>query len=435
VKRLAPLFLAGCLSTPDPAPPGGVTCVPGTDLDRDGWTCDGEVPDCDDVEVTVHPGVVDAPGDGVDADCRGGDTADDDLLEGVAIDDGGGGFAIVSPGFRIEFDPEGSLLPTGLLDRAGGVDLLAGDGVRFAFAPSFDTSNAIGEGRFVDARGPAYAFVYVTYTGTIEGEPIIGATFFGVTPDGRIERSDDTGTENVVTGGPWDVTASIRFVTNRFTTVDWSGNGVPVELETADGTLWSDVAELGYACLGDPDRQVGMVWNTEGTTGSNGPRIVADAAGGTITLAYDLFRGETELGGGSYGIETVWALAPESGCKYVEDVATETVTPPAVSATGGEMIGSPTRGLAYVFRADAGDVTLTFDEVQLHAGVLLEGTFPSGDTSHGVVVFRNDERLAAGVDYLVQRDVVGFSEPELRLWFPDLMLAGDRIRIAVPARD
>jgi hypothetical protein len=88
-----------------------------------------------------------------------------------------------------------------------------------------------------------------------------------------------------------------------------------------------------------------------------------------------------------------------------------------------------------VFRADAGDVTLTIDEIPSHAGLLLEGTFPSGDTTHGVVVFRNDQRLAAGVDYLVQRDAIEFSEPILRLWFPEQLLAGDRIRIATPSRD
>ena len=48
----------------------------GTDADEDGWSL--EEGDCDDADIGVFPGALDAPYDGVDADCAGNDDEDAD---------------------------------------------------------------------------------------------------------------------------------------------------------------------------------------------------------------------------------------------------------------------------------------------------------------------------------------------------------------------
>ncbi len=55
------------------------------DLDGDGWEgAGGTGDDCDDGDVTVHPGAYDRPNDGVDADCSGSDRT----FDGEVVDNG-----------------------------------------------------------------------------------------------------------------------------------------------------------------------------------------------------------------------------------------------------------------------------------------------------------------------------------------------------------
>jgi hypothetical protein len=59
---------------PDPGSPGTPAPVPApkVDADQDGYPADA---DCDDLNRFAHPGAPDVPGDGVDQDCSGADTA------------------------------------------------------------------------------------------------------------------------------------------------------------------------------------------------------------------------------------------------------------------------------------------------------------------------------------------------------------------------
>jgi hypothetical protein len=60
---------------PDPAAPGATPTpapAPKVDADQDGYTNDV---DCDDFNNRVHPGAVEIPGDAIDQDCNGADTA------------------------------------------------------------------------------------------------------------------------------------------------------------------------------------------------------------------------------------------------------------------------------------------------------------------------------------------------------------------------
>jgi hypothetical protein len=59
---------------PDPGSPGTPAPVPApkVDADQDGYTADV---DCDDLNRLAHPGAADVPGDSVDQDCNGADTA------------------------------------------------------------------------------------------------------------------------------------------------------------------------------------------------------------------------------------------------------------------------------------------------------------------------------------------------------------------------
>ena len=56
-------ILAGCFGGGDPL----------TDADGDDWTVEGEPPDCDDGDATVHPFADEVPDDGIDQDCDGED--------------------------------------------------------------------------------------------------------------------------------------------------------------------------------------------------------------------------------------------------------------------------------------------------------------------------------------------------------------------------
>jgi hypothetical protein len=59
---------------PDPGPPGSSpTPAPAkVDTDKDGYSADV---DCDDLNNRIHPGAAETPGDSVDQDCNGADTA------------------------------------------------------------------------------------------------------------------------------------------------------------------------------------------------------------------------------------------------------------------------------------------------------------------------------------------------------------------------
>jgi len=426
----AALVLVGCLSTPDPAPPPVPACFAGNDLDGDGWACDAALPDCDDDDAAIHPGAVDEPGDGVDGDCLDGDTSAGDLLEGVSVDDASG-FAIVTPTHRIVFDAGGTLMPLAIIERASGVDLLGGGGVRFALTPGFDTGSALGDVRSVLARGPAFAQVYSGWTGSVGGEPVGGTFAMGVAPDGRVERLDESSTDHAVAGGPYDVTASTTLVATRFDAIDWGGSTAAVLVAGADGEVWSSLDESGWACVSGTGRQVGMAWTGYGS-GASGPRIVADAAAGTVTLAFDVARDQAELSPGGYGATTMWLLGDEGSCQDSADVGADVLARPTLTVSGGSLIDYADGELLHYFTADADHVELTVQDLPHRAGMLFQGTFAAAATGHGVTVWRNDVRLAAGVDYLVQRDIEPNSEPRITVWIPRLLLVGDRVRIAVP---
>jgi hypothetical protein len=429
VKRAAVVLAlgAGCVEIPDPSVP---PCEPGDDLDGDGWTCDGIVPDCNDLSGVINPGAEDWIGDDSDSDCIGGDRTLEDELDGATIDEGG---AIVrTRDLEIRFPETAGGQPGSIREQATGLELLALGGLGVAATPGFDTSADGSSTRTVVHEGPAVVEIVVDWTAPTPPATVAGSTRFRILPYDRIVRTDRVELDVALPEpGPYDLGVFAVFSPERYNRVDWHLNDAFEPLTFADaGTTpyLGGESEPGWACFvhGSGIREIGFVWMD---TGPIGARVAIGPDG--LVFGYDWARAAASIGGEIYWATTLLATgrASDGACGDTLGQSEDLLAPEPFAATsgGGVVIGFDPGIGAYRASSDGDYVELRVQTAPVHHGVLIEAQLQS-EPVFGVTVWHDRVRMQRGVDYHVQAGPDG----GVTVWLATPLDDGDVIRIAAP---
>jgi hypothetical protein len=436
---------AGCIEIPDPLE---AECLPGTDVDADGYTCDeGPARDCDDQNGDISPGRIDDPTNLIDEDCSGVALTPEFALPSLRVDTG----EVITPRLTIGLDTHQPFLPTSIVEHASATDWLedpAGVGVRIG---ELDTSSATAERR---TRATGVAMVDTEVTWHLAGPPQVdGITRFSFRPDDSIIRHDQVtiGEPGVEAGtGPHDAATFLALGLGRFDRFETSADpGNEITLPGPSGVIWSPVDPApGWMCL--TAASIGGAGRSFTTTsvpsGEVGPSAtIADPA---ITLGFDWARQADAIAPGTHDSTQIFVYSFADLCDSGPLLAQSMIAPSTLDVTTGELYMTGRfdadqdgydEGNGWYFITTYGD-HISFRVAADQPAFMVRVWFPvsTGFLDNGVTVWNDDFRMSADRDYLVQDKEPDieldrpYDRASLVLWFPGNFFTAGEITIAAP---
>jgi hypothetical protein len=442
--------VVGCIDVPshNAGQVDAYVCVVG-DADCDGWpavAANAEANDCNDGETTINPGAIDRPDDAIDQDCIDGPATG--FAEGVGDTSAA---TLHTTDIDLHFE-----LPNGMPStfRIGGDDeennvlgvepngceARNEEGLGISLFPAFAVHgrpsadpNIVGSVAF-DGDGPVRASAVVSWAielpvgaAACAGPVTIGANLrFTVLPGGMLVRDDHVS----IATGPFPDTGSCLGcaaggTAPTFTSYLTLGPALArIQQDQAPSQpRFEDVGPAGLSpafCLStglpDDNRKLGLVWRFSDAVGYR----LRQTDGGNYALVYDWRRGAVVPSGSYQAVTAMFAQVTGGDCsaemwERMDQFRTPTPMPPFVFDPGAGLYRSvEDPGGYHSFRAMA-----TVDRgFGVRAGAL-------GD--HGITVWRNQRRLTAGDDYLVQRE----EDATYSVWFFSAS-SGDVLTLAAP---
>ncbi len=319
-----------------------------SDSDDDGYLAEGcpsALPaDCDDRDVTRHPGARELCGSGTDENCDKTETAIG-CMEPNAITEVGG-YRVVNGQISALFDSSNGYVISSLALRPPNAEtnLLHATGTmeeRFIGLHRWQTDFPWDPDAVPTtdewARGNA---VFRLRIRSLAGALTLDS-HYTVFPDGRIHRDDQV---NVSTteSGRW-LTAHASLDPDLYTNLECSYDGTPGSLGSLTSLCTGDSADLtGYSCAYNNTSHVtvGFIHEVPGSPTPDGPRVQESRMpdlpeNHSVALIYDWFQNDTVSAGDYQGNFVIWAGAPTDHCDAVDDLRTWLHTPANIMVGGG----------------------------------------------------------------------------------------------------